>query len=157
MHSKKRIILWSVIAAVLLAGVISVCCLLFNRPLQLTQPTFIYIDGDDTADSVYVKIQHDLHGTRLAGFRMLSRFKSYDKHIHTGAYRFDAQTNTLTLFRRLSSGYQTPVKVTIPIFWAEKKQETFLSDFLLGVPLCGRRVFSCKSSGQVDPMGRWYT
>ena len=26
------------------------------------------------------------------------------------------------------------------------------SDFLLGVPLCGRRVFSCKSSGQVDPM-----
>jgi len=37
-------------------------------------------------------------------------------------------------------------------FWAEKKQETFLSDFLLGVPLCGRRVFSCKSSGQVDPM-----
>ena len=34
---------------------------------------------------------------------------------------------------------------------AEKKQETF-SDFLLGVPLCGRRVFSCKSSGQVDPM-----
>jgi hypothetical protein len=34
---------------------------------------------------------------------------------------------------------------------AEKKQETF-SDFLLGVPLCGRRVFSYKSSGQVDPM-----
>jgi len=26
------------------------------------------------------------------------------------------------------------------------------SDFLLGVPLCERRVFSCKSSGQVDPM-----
>ena len=28
------------------------------------------------------------------------------------------------------------------------------SDFLLGVPLYGRRVFSCKSSGQVDPMCR---
>ena len=26
------------------------------------------------------------------------------------------------------------------------------SDFLLGVPLCERRGFSCKSSGQVDPM-----
>ena len=33
-----------------------------------------------------------------------------------------------------------------------KKQETFFSDFLLGVPLCERRVFRCKSSGQVDPM-----
>jgi hypothetical protein len=39
-------------------------------------------------------------------------------------------------------------------FWAEKKQETFLSDFLLGVPLCGRRVFSCKSSGQVGPVDK---
>lgn len=114
MHTKKRIIVWAVIAAILLAGIISIFCLLFNRPLHLTQPTFIYIDSDDTADSVYVKIQNDLHGKHLAGFRMLSRFKSYDKHIHTGAYRFDAQTNTLTLFRRLSSGYQTPVKVTIP-------------------------------------------
>ena len=31
------------------------------------------------------------------------------------------------------------------------KQQDF-SDFLLGVPLCKRRVFSCESSGQVDPM-----
>ena len=36
-------------------------------------------------------------------------------------------------------------------FWAEKSRRPF-SDFLLGVPLCKRRVFSCKSSGQVDPM-----
>lgn len=114
MHTKKRIIIWAVIAAILLAGIISICCLLFNRPLSLTQPTFLYIDRDDTVDSVYVKLQRDLHGKHLAGFRMLSRFKSYDQHIHTGAYRFDAHTNTLTLFRRLSSGYQTPVKVTIP-------------------------------------------
>ena len=31
-----------------------------------------------------------------------------------------------------------------------KENPTFV--LLLGVPLCGRRVFSCKSSGQVDPM-----
>ncbi|MCO7108206.1 hypothetical protein NIA69_02200 [Gemmiger formicilis] len=36
-------------------------------------------------------------------------------------------------------------------FWAEKSRQPF-SDFLLGVPLCERRVFSCKSLGQVDPM-----
>jgi len=33
-----------------------------------------------------------------------------------------------------------------------KKAGDLFSDFLLGVPLCGRRVFSYKSSGQVDPM-----
>ena len=41
-------------------------------------------------------------------------------------------------------------------FWAEKSRIP-LSDFLLGMPLCGRRVFSCKSSGQVDPMWSWQT
>ena len=39
----------------------------------------------------------------------------------------------------------------ITSFWAEKSRIPF-SDFLIGVPLCERRVFSCKSSGQVDPM-----
>lgn len=114
MKSKKRIVYGLTAAAILLAGAISIVCLLFNHPLHIGKPTFIYIDQDDTADSVYVKIENDLQGKHLAGFRILSRFKSYAAHIHTGAYRFDAQTNTLTLFRRLMSGHQTPVKVTIP-------------------------------------------
>ena len=45
----------------------------------------------------------------------------------------------------------------LPPHFGQKKSRQPFSDFLLGVPLCGRRVFSCKSSGQVDPMGRWYT
>ena len=45
---------------------------------------------------------------------MLTRLKKYDQQIHSGAYRFDASINTLTLFRRLSNGHQTPVKVVIP-------------------------------------------
>ena len=36
--------------------------------------------------------------------------------------------------------------------FGQKKSRRPFSDFLLGVPLCERRVFSCKSSGQVDPM-----
>ena len=84
------------------------------QPLRIEKPTFIYIDRDDTADSVYVKLQRDLNATHLTGFKMLARLKKYDQQIHSGAYRFDASINTLTLFRRLSSGHQTPVKVVIP-------------------------------------------
>jgi len=40
----------------------------------------------------------------------------------------------------------------LPPHLGQKKAGDLFSDFLLGVPLCGRRVFSCKSSGQVDPM-----
>ena len=44
--------------------------------------------------------------------------------------------------------------VFLPHFGQKKSRQPF-SDFLLGVPLCGRRVFSCKSSGQIDPMCGW--
>ena len=45
----------------------------------------------------------------------------------------------------------------LPPHFGQKKSRQPFSDFLLGVPLCGRRVFSCKSSGQVDPMCEWQT
>ena len=40
----------------------------------------------------------------------------------------------------------------LPPHFGQKKSRRPFSDFLLGVPLCGRRVFNCKSSGQVDLM-----
>ena len=40
----------------------------------------------------------------------------------------------------------------LPPHFGQKKSRRPFSDFLLGVPLYGRRVFSCKSSGQVDPI-----
>ena len=43
----------------------------------------------------------------------------------------------------------------LPPHFGQKKSRQPFSDFLLGVPLCRRRVFSCKSSGQIDPMCGW--
>ncbi len=40
----------------------------------------------------------------------------------------------------------------LPPHFGQKKSRRPFSDFLLGVPLYGRRVFSYKSSGRVDPM-----
>ncbi|MFR2981418.1 MAG: hypothetical protein ACLTMO_05475 [Faecalibacterium prausnitzii] len=40
----------------------------------------------------------------------------------------------------------------LPPHFGQKKSRRPFSDFLLGAPLCWRRVFNCKSSGQVDPM-----
>lgn len=114
MKSKKTIIICAFVTILTSGGVISTVSLLFNHPLHIKKPTFIYIDRDDTADSVYVKLQRDLNATHLKGFKMLALLKKYEQQIHTGAYRFDASINTLTLFRRLSSGHQTPVKVVIP-------------------------------------------
>ena len=43
----------------------------------------------------------------------------------------------------------------LPPLLGQKKSRQPFSDFLLGVPLYGRRLLSCKSSGQVDPMCEW--
>ena len=96
MKSKKTIIICALVTILILGGVISAVSLLFNHPLRIEKPTFIYIDRDDTADSVYVKLQRDLNATHLTGFKMLARLKKYDQQIHSGAYRFDASINTLT-------------------------------------------------------------
>lgn len=114
MKSKKTVTICVLATILILGGICSAISLLFNRPLRIEKSSFIYIDRDDTADSVYIKLQRDLNAWHLAGFKMLAYLKKYDQQIHTGAYRFDASINTLTLFRRLSSGHQTPVKVVIP-------------------------------------------
>ena len=42
----------------------------------------------------------------------------------------------------------------LPPHFGQKKSRRSFSDFLLGVPLCGRRVLSCKSSGQVGAVDK---
>lgn len=76
MKSKKTIIICALVTILILGGVISAVSLLFNHPLRIEKPTFIYIDRDDTADSVYVKLQRDLNATHLTGFKMLARLKN---------------------------------------------------------------------------------
>ena len=82
MKSKKTIIICALVTILILGGVISAVSLLFNHPLRIEKPTFIYIDRDDTADSVYVKLQRDLNATHLTGFKMLAVL--FGVHIGTG-------------------------------------------------------------------------
>ena len=48
--------------------------------------------------------------------------------------------------------FAVSIFTSTPPHFGQKKSRRPFSDSLLGVPLCGRRVFSCKSSGKVDPM-----
>ena len=114
MKKRNLTILASFLIVVAVAGVIAGYASLFNRPLKIDKPTFIYIDNDDNIDSVYHKLQTRLHASSLTGFRLLATYTDYDKHIHTGAYRFNPETQTWNIFRTLQRGSQTPVKLTVP-------------------------------------------
>ena len=109
----KRIILGSILACLLfgIAGVAHIYYYFFAQPFQITDTTYIYIDRDDDVDSVYHKIAEAGNPKQMHGFESLVRYQGYN--IKTGRYAIKPTDNMRYLHRRLSMGYQTPVKLTI--------------------------------------------
>ncbi len=75
---------------------------------------YVYIDDDDTQDSVFAKLEPigKLHS--LTGFRTLARHSSYADHIRTGRYAIRPGEGAFTVFRHIKNGQQTSVNLTIP-------------------------------------------
>jgi len=115
MEKKKRNILLVTCASILLLiGVVSggMYYYFFAKPFSNTETIHIYIDKDDTIDSVYTKINKEIPSVSLKGFKWLSKYSEYEKKIRTGRYSIFANDNTIKLFKRISRGQQTPVKIT---------------------------------------------
>lgn len=116
MTRKKKLFLISAltVAVLAVATLAGGYCLLTHRPFHTARPVVLYIDADDTADSVYAKLRRDLNATSLTGFRLLSALYHYPEQVHCGAYRMDAATSALDAFRQLRYGHQTPVRLVVP-------------------------------------------
>ena len=114
MKKKALIISFSVISAIILSAAVGTYLLLFSKPFNINNPTFIYIDEDDSSDSVFVKIERNLNPKSMSGMKFLAKIKGYGENIHTGAYRISPQSSVLEAFRKIESGRQTPVKLIIP-------------------------------------------
>ena len=106
MHRKSIQIL--VIATVLLGGAaLHAVMAIYSRPLSFEGEKMVYIDNDDNRDSIYNKVEmYDTYG-----FQLLARLRGYK--VRTGAYRFTANDRCLDIYRRLSRGHQTPVKLVL--------------------------------------------
>lgn len=110
---KKKVLFTAIGFIIIIIGLgTTAASLLFSHPIHTQKPTFIYIDEDDTADSVYFKMEKDLSASNLTGFKLLARFRGYTAR--SGAYRMNAGLNTLQIYRMLRSGHQTPVKLIVP-------------------------------------------
>ena len=109
----RNILIGSVLACLLfgIAGVAHIYYYFFAKPFQITEKAYIYIDRDDDIDSVYTKIIEAGNPKQMHGFESLVRYKGYN--IKTGRYAILPSDNMRHLHRRLSMGYQTPVRLTI--------------------------------------------
>ena len=75
---------------------------------------YLYIDDDDTQDSVLVKLQPLTSTTGFASLSTLLRHSSYSEHVRSGRYAIEPGDGPITVFRRLKNGQQTSMNLTIP-------------------------------------------
>ncbi len=72
---------------------------------------FIYVDEDDTQDSVLNKVS--AFG-RTTGLSILMRHTDYGNHIRTGRYAIEPYEGAFLVLRHLKNGQQKSLNVTIP-------------------------------------------
>lgn len=116
MKKKTKRIMFCVSLAILILGIAGAAHIyyyFFAPPFQITETAYIHIDRDDNIDSVYQKIIIAGSPKQMHGFKSQVVRKGYADNIKTGCYAIKPTDNMRYLYRRLSMGYQTPVKLTI--------------------------------------------
>lgn len=73
----------------------------------------VYVDADDTSDSVMVKVDTVSGTLQMAVFRTLAGVAGYGAHVRTGRYVIGS-AGALQTFRRFRNGQQTPVSLVVP-------------------------------------------
>ena len=108
-----KIYLWGSAAVVLIIAGFTYCYL-FSGLSKSAKTEYVYIDSDDTQDSVFSKIHPIANAIPMSGFSTLARHSGYADHIRTGRYAIHPGEGALMVFRHLKNGQQTPVSLTIP-------------------------------------------
>lgn len=112
MRKKYISLIVGIILVVIATGITGIITVM-NHPFRIEKNTYLYIDADDNTDSICHKLTTQLQASSLKGFKLLTTVGGLDP-IHPGAYRFSQSDNCLTVYRRLKSGAQTPVNLTLP-------------------------------------------
>ena len=129
MEQTRKKTIWIVLAALIVLAACTIFTLLLLTG-KVTSPQessseeessgwLIYIDRDDSADSVRAK--------SALGWRWDIYNKVLAYHHHTGRYRVEAGSTCLHLYRQLRNGIQEPIKLVIPTSRTMEKLAATLS------------------------------
>ncbi len=108
-----KIYLWGAAAIVILLAAFCYCYL-FSELSRSEKTEYVYIDNDDTQDSVFQKLQPIANPIPMSGFATLARHSGYADNIRTGRYAIRPGEGALKIFRQLKNGMQSPISLTIP-------------------------------------------
>lgn len=113
----KKTFIIGIIVGIILGGIIAATgwYYLLSPQFHPTKTAYIYIDRDDTTDSIYHKIHIQGNVKNFTGFHWLAKYNKWgNDDIRTGRYAIYPGDNVRSLFNRLKGGLQTPVNVTVP-------------------------------------------
>ncbi len=112
---------WKIVlvVAILLLIVAAACggagYYLFLAPQFFPQArAYVYIDRDDTVDSLFCKVAAAGNPRQLYGFKHLATWRGYADRPRTGRYAIEPGDNARALYNRLAGGNQSPMPLTIP-------------------------------------------
>lgn len=103
----------------------------FSDFLRNAHDAEVYIDSDDTADSVYVKLDTLAASHAMSAFRTLANHYDYDKRLHSGHYVLQPGENAIDVFKKLKNAQQTPVMLTVPAARTMTRMAKQLSKYLM--------------------------
>ncbi len=102
---------------------------LLSPQFHPTKTAYLYIDRDDTIDSVYTKLQDVGKVKEFTGFRLLVEYKKMN--VRTGRYAINPGDNIRGVYNRLKGGLQAPVSVTVPSVRTWNRMSRALSNQLM--------------------------
>ena len=102
----------AVAGLLLIAGVAAYYAL--TPVLKGDEVQYLYIDDDDTQDSVLCKLRPTAHTAGLTGLSTLLRHGNYASRVRTGRYAVNPGEGAVTLYKRLRNGHQSSIRLTVP-------------------------------------------
>lgn len=81
---------------------------------DLDKSVFVYITPDDNAATVIQKIEKAAKPKSTKGFEILAKHNKFDNRKRSGKFAINDGENMHTIYRRIVSNEQTPVKLVVP-------------------------------------------
>ena len=146
---KKRVIITvaSIVAALATIAVISSGILYYivkGPQINIDETAYIYIYPTDNSDSIVNKIKDVATPSSTLGFKILAQHNDFDSKKRSGKYAIKDKDSWHSIYTRIVSKEQTPVKVVVPSVRSFEQLSKVVSDQLMFDSLAIQELFTSK-------------
>ena len=146
---KKRVIITvaSIVAALATIAVISSGILYYivkSPQINIDETAYIYIYPHDNSDSVINKIKAVAAPSSTIGFRILAEHNNFDSKKRSGKYAINDKDSWHSIYSRIVTKQQTPVKVVVPSVRSFEQLSKVVSEQLMFDSLAIQELFTSK-------------